>query len=421
MKMNVYEMLFSAFFNILSLYVNVRVCKMLLPAKAEGRMNKWFVYTCVWLVNWVVYFFFNIQNLTSVSLLAGLFIATCLLFEGNVWKKAVVSVISLASGSIFENIVWEMSQRDLLPVGSDLAGGLCAVILEFVCILMVERYVRLDRYVRLPKAGYINILLLSIGSVILSELLVLPYRSDHLIFFGLSLLCLINVSTYFIYEKIAEAHHRKLEKLVMERQVEVCEKQVATAEQSRQQMRAVRHDMKNHLSLICIYLQKREYGKAIDYAERLGTHIGSGKTYVKSGNFVIDSILNYKLDCIGEEEKCELEVLVDVPEQLPISDVDLNIILSNLLDNSIEALEKTEEKYLGIEISYGRKTFHVYINNTYDGELHQEEHRLLSRKDSNEMHGIGLENVQNVISNYGGTMKIDAGTSIFRVMILIYI
>ena len=68
-------------------------------------------------------------------------------------------------------------------------------------------------------------------------------------------------------------------------------KQLEILQQSRQNIRILRHDLKNHLQLISSYLEKGEYEKAADYIESGLEELQSVKgEHVKTGNVAVDSI-----------------------------------------------------------------------------------------------------------------------------------
>lgn len=60
---------------------------------------------------------------------------------------------------------------------------------------------------------------------------------------------------------------------------------------------------------------------------------------------------------------------------------DWNIILGNLMDNAIEAAEKSEDRFLQIRIRYQRGMLFIQIRNSYSGERIMSEGRYLSTKD----------------------------------------
>ncbi len=89
--------------------------------------------------------------------------------------------------------------------------------------------------------------------------------------------------------------------------------------------------------------------------------------FERTDNFVIDSILSYKLqeaDRLGIETKMD----VKVPKDLNVSAYVLTGILTNLLDNAMEACEKVQDKKIKITIKYAKKMLIIRISNTYDGK-----------------------------------------------------
>ncbi len=92
--------------------------------------------------------------------------------------------------------------------------------------------------------------------------------SENLIMFGLTLLCLIVASTYYIYEKTAESYRKEIEQTTMQQQVEMYAKQFEIINTSQENLKSLRHDMKNHLSLISAYLSNNDYEKAANYTQQ---------------------------------------------------------------------------------------------------------------------------------------------------------
>ena len=72
--MSIYEIIFNAVFNLLGVYVGIRIIKLFLPERITNPAITLPVYAAVWLVNWLLYFFFDIENLTTFSMFIGLFV-----------------------------------------------------------------------------------------------------------------------------------------------------------------------------------------------------------------------------------------------------------------------------------------------------------------------------------------------------------
>ena len=63
--------------------------------------------------------------------------------------------------------------------------------------------------------GYINIILLSVASVILAEIVTEEVHNYKLSMIALNMICILNISTYYIYRKIAENHKRDLQRTIL--------------------------------------------------------------------------------------------------------------------------------------------------------------------------------------------------------------
>ena len=87
--------------------------------------------------------------------------------------------------------------------------------------------------------------------------------------------------------------------------------------------------------------------------------------FVDTGNSEIDSILNYKLQEM-KNKNVHLKCSITIPKDLKINVFDLNIILGNLLNNAIEAIEKRKENTsLSIFIFINRYFFYMDKKNVF--------------------------------------------------------
>lgn len=199
-------------------------------------------------------------------------------------------------------------------------------------------------------------------------------------------------------------------------------KQLEVLRQSQEYVRVFRHDMKNHMQLIQTWLENGEYGRAREYVGKLGGTHGVGQEYVRTENIAVDSILNYKLDLICRHLKCLPQIHVEIPRESIMPEMDLNIILGNLLDNAAEAMEKAEEKYLNLEMTFEKNILYISLYNSFDGKLETDKDgKIRTRKADGSEHGIGLRSIDLVVKKYNGTIRISKEIDIFKIDLLLYI
>ena len=192
--------------------------------------------------------------------------------------------------------------------------------------------------------------------------------------------------------------------------------------QSERQIRALRHDLNNHLAVLETYAARGQTEKLERYLGRLGRQLAR-PGFVSTGNPEIDGILNDKL---GQAERAgaRLEVDVHLPENLAADVFDLAVILGNLLDNAVEGLEKSVDKRLSLSLTADRGMLFLNLVNSYDGAALRTERpdgpEYHSRKGGPE-HGLGLSIVRSAVERYHGELRLDSAGTVFTAEVMLYL
>ena len=167
-------------------------------------------------------------------------------------------------------------------------------------------------------------------------------------------------------------------------------------------------------------MQKNNFEEARVYTEQIVQSTNITGEYVKTGNKGIDCIMNYML-ARAEQLECERNIVIQIPETCFMPDFDLNMLLGNLLENALEAVEKAENKNLDLYISYKKGVLYVSLYNTYDGLLRKKGREYITMKNNHCGHGLGMKSVQNIVEKYHGEMRVQNTKELFKVDIIIYI
>ena len=141
---------------------------------------------------------------------------------------------------------------------------------------------------------------------------------------------------------------------------------------------------------------------------------------VKTGNVRIDALLNSKLS-LAQARGIPVEAKAIVPHSLPLSEVDLGIIVGNLMDNAMEAclkIEEQEKRFLRVYIDVLKGQLYIYVMNSV-GEKPQKKGRLyLTTKDSRN-HGFGLMRMDRVVAKYHGYLDRQNEDGVFATEVLL--
>lgn len=233
--------------------------------------------------------------------------------------------------------------------------------------------------------------------------------------------CIIgtNFAILFLYDTLYSSFSAKTEKVLLEQQNKAYEKQLDLMRQSLDSVNIVRHDIKNHMIALKNLNADKENTKFDEYVDSIISSVNARTVYSNSENLIIDSILNYKLQTIASME-IELDVEVAIPKKLDISDYDMTIILGNLIDNAITALKKCSgKKFFSIKMNYSKGNVMITLNNTYNGEIKEKNGILLTLKNDEKNHGMGLKSIEEAVNRNNGYIKIHYDDESFKTTVIL--
>lgn len=268
----------------------------------------------------------------------------------------------------------------------------------------------------IPKVYYLGISFISLGSIYLF-LNSLNNRNLDIISTTISglILIIINVMMILLDEKIYMSIILAQEKEILNQQNIVYENQNNIINQTNETIKMLKHDMKNHINMLNMMCEENKKYELKQYTESILEQINS-KTICNSNNFVIDSIVNFKLETVVDSN---IQVEVTVPQTIDIMAIDITIILSNLLDNAIRGLQHSKDKNLYLKINCKLGNLIIELKNSYDGNLIVENGVFKTTKTCTKGHGLGLASVQETIKKYDGEMDIEYNCNEFKVIVII--
>lgn len=215
---------------------------------------------------------------------------------------------------------------------------------------------------------------------------------------------------------------RKSDKRIAEYQANLLERHYEEVENMYRQTRGWRHDYKTHIQVMKTHFQMGEYEEIGKYLNSLERDLNTVDTVLKTGNVMIDAILNSKLSLAAQKE-----IAVDAKAIVPknfngrISEIDLSIILGNLLDNAIEACQKIDEKekrFIRVYIDIFKGQLYLYVMNASYEKL-KRKGKLYESAKLEEYHGMGLIRMDKVVEKYGGYLNRQDEEGVFATEIML--
>lgn len=169
-----------------------------------------------------------------------------------------------------------------------------------------------------------------------------------------------------------------------------------------------KHEMKHHLQTLRSLLSAQEAEKAEEYIERLIQETDQFAETTYSENIVVNSIVGIRLNQ-AKEKGIAVRSHIHVPASLEVDDGDLNSLLSNMLENAIEACMRMGNRtgaYINLEIRKKQRFLFIECENSVDpGEILKPGQATI--KGQAEEHGFGLKVMNAVAEKYASITQIE--------------
>ncbi|MBQ6020356.1 MAG: GHKL domain-containing protein [Clostridia bacterium] len=178
-----------------------------------------------------------------------------------------------------------------------------------------------------------------------------------------------------------------------------------------EELRRFRHDYKNHMIVVNALLAAGKTDEAREYLSAIDSTVDCTVRRISTGNFVADAIINSKA-VAAAKSNAPIEFTGTIPAQ-GIRNEDLCTVLSNLLDNAIEAVSKSDVTDKTIRIGAGIKGESFFMRITNSAVPTNINGSFATTKRDRLNHGIGLRNVRRTVEAYYGKLNLKNENGVF--------
>ena len=179
------------------------------------------------------------------------------------------------------------------------------------------------------------------------------------------------------------------------------------------ELRRFRHDTKNLLLALRSLAMEGKTEQVVEYIDEMQDVVDTSRVKAfDTGNFIADALLESKAKTAAQNE-----ITMTVEGNIPanrIEDVNLVILISNLVDNAIEAAKQVEdEKKIEIQSILKKNIWILSVKNSCVQDVVIRENRIETTKEEKESHGFGISNIERVAKKYGGNLKLSCENRVF--------
>ena len=211
------------------------------------------------------------------------------------------------------------------------------------------------------------------------------------------------------------AHHEQLEQA--SRLAGLREVYYQGLRQQERQVRQLRHDLRNHLTVVQGLLEKWDAQRAIGYLEQIAASpaLRGGRRFCE--NEAANVVLAAKAE-VMERAGIAADFAVSLPKELPVADTDLAALLGNALDNAIEGVEGAAEKRIALRCRVDKGLFMLRVENPVGAAIHPD---LATTKADKSAHGFGIPGMREIAERYHGTLEAEGKDGRFILLVCLVI
>lgn len=224
------------------------------------------------------------------------------------------------------------------------------------------------------------------------------------------------VLNYILYDNYAKKEKELYELRNELSKIETDKSYYQILERQNEEIHSFSHNTKNHFQVIKSLTNEKTVENYIDECYgKLEKYSMFGKT----SNKILDIIINkYSLLC--EIKNIEFLVSIKTANLSYIKDDELSTLLNCILDNAVEATEKTENGR--IEFNLNNQNFFDVLTciNSCNYNSNFDKNILKTTKENADMHGYGTKSIKKIVRNNKGTYswKYDKGNNEFITTII---
>lgn len=231
-------------------------------------------------------------------------------------------------------------------------------------------------------------------------------------------LIFVSLASYFLFIRLATELEIQM-KLELENQTLAFQlRQMESAEAMMDEVRKARHELRSNCFMVNALLEEKKYDELHDVLQKaLGSPLIHGME-VSTGNRLVDMLLSTKVNEAGQLG-IPIVLHVVLPENLSIDQQMLCSLLTNLLDNAIEASRQVRSPDIDCSMRMVKGYLAIEVRNKVDGSVLEKNPRLLTSKLDRANHGLGIKIIRQIVRRCDGNIEFweDMGRFVVTIML----
>ncbi len=220
---------------------------------------------------------------------------------------------------------------------------------------------------------------------------------------------------FLIYNSNAKRYYKEVA-TVNQNLLESKERYYQMLLEKEEETRRFRHDISSHLTCVKRLLEENKTEEAAEYLSNLGGVMRELTVKHQTGNTLVNAIVN---DISEKYAEVALDWKGHLPKQLEMSDMDVCVIFSNLLENAFFAASACEEGLVDVTVESVSGALTITMENNMAKAIEEKEGKLITQKADKHNHGFGTRNVRDCVAKNDGQITFDYTEKQFTVKVVL--
>ena len=303
--------------------------------------------------------------------------------------------------------------------------GILSQMLLICFIIVLRRYVVRKSSEMLTVLEWIRFTIFPIYTIIVLIVLLTSFevpknstQKNILICISFGLL-LMNIIVFCLINDILKREVRITENRLLLERVKNETEMYRTISENYDKQKKREHEYKNKLAFIAALAYENRVDEINHYLKQYNDEIMLHTDLIDTNNVIVNAILNLKYQ-EAREKGIIFVIKVNDLSDLRIQDEDIVLMLSNLLNNAIEASEQCENPVIKMKFIKDEHKIIISVANTFlRSPVIVGDRYVTTKTEETDRHGVGLENIKEAVEKYDGSCVIRNDENKFKVAVLI--
>ncbi len=384
-----------------------------------------FLWVCDLALSTIYFMIFGISNLDTVVFIVMMIIAI-LRFQKYELQLRIVRAVVYYAGyfqiiAVSEPLgTWLKSVFGTDKRWLDHSTWITVFVLLILTVFLINHW-SVESLTYVPKGTTLLLIFFAaIGVVLQASARGLAVARVYKLIVGVSFYALLIV-TYYLFYLISVESKKNMEYMAMAHKEQLDRELVAATQENMEQLHILRHEIKNHMAYIRVLTAQEEYDKLFDYTNKV---LGENENILQasaSGNSVVDAVVS-NAKTRAKQKGITLETKLVIPKELPFEETDFCSLLSNLVNNAMEAAEKSEKPDPVIEMKIMPKQDYLFIhveNPVGDRYTKARVLSLRTTKNNADLHGFGTKVIAKIAEKYDGSVQYNMEDGVFTADVML--